>query len=97
MTDNMTVIIHDRYHNLSSKTVVCPSNVLINLALINLLSRQTLPKHLDLYGFRCFWYCLTHLSLASFYGSFANNAEPDQTPLNVASDQVLHRLLTEYT
>ena len=33
--------------------------------------------------------------LASFCGTSANSAEPDQMPQNVASDQVLHRLLTE--
>ena len=29
------------------------------------------------------------------YGTWANSAEPDQRPQNVASDQVLHCLLTE--
>ena len=30
----------------------------------------------------------------SFYGTSANSAKPGQTPLNAASDQVLHCLLT---
>ena len=38
---------------------------------------------------------LTHLSLASFYGTSANSAEQDQLPQYVASDQVLHCLLAE--
>ena len=38
---------------------------------------------------------LTHISLASFCGTSANSAKPDQTPQNVASDQVLHCLQTE--
>ena len=40
---------------------------------------------------------LTHLSLATFYGTSANCAEPDQTPQNVASDPVLDCLPTEGT
>ena len=32
---------------------------------------------------------LTHLSLASYNGTSANHVEPDQTPQNAASDQVL--------
>ena len=38
---------------------------------------------------------LTHICLATFYGTCANGAEPDQKPQNVASDQALHCLLTE--
>ena len=38
---------------------------------------------------------LTHISLASFCGTLANSAKPDQTHQNAASDQVLHCLLTE--
>ena len=38
---------------------------------------------------------LTHLSLGSFYRTLAISAEPDQTPQNAASDQVLHCLLIE--
>ena len=40
---------------------------------------------------------LSHLSLASFYGTSENSAEPDQMPQNVASDQVLHCFLTVYS
>ena len=32
-----------------------------------------------------------------FYGASASCTDPDQTPQNAASDQVLHSLLTEYT
>ena len=41
---------------------------------------------------------LTHISLGSFFGgTSANSAKPDQTPQNVASDQVLHCLQTEFS
>ena len=40
---------------------------------------------------------LSHLSLASFLVTAANSVEPDQTPQNVAFDQVLHCFLTERT
>ena len=42
---------------------------------------------------------LTHLSLASssFCGIGANSADTDQTPQNVASNQALNCLLTEYS
>ena len=40
-------------------------------------------------------FCLAHISLASFYGSWANSTDPDQTRHNVVSDQNLHCLLTE--
>ena len=45
--------------------------------------------------FRAF--ILTHVRVASFYGTFTNNADPDQTPQNVASDLGLQCLLTEYS
>ena len=38
---------------------------------------------------------LTHISIMSFNGTWANSADPDQTPHNVVSDQDLHCLLTE--
>ena len=37
---------------------------------------------------------LSYLSIASFYVTYATNADPDQTPQNAASDQNLHFLLT---
>ena len=37
------------------------------------------------------------VGLASFYGISTNNAEPDKTPQNAASDQFLHCFLTECT
>ena len=33
--------------------------------------------------------CLTHTCLASFNGTSANSADPDQTPQNTVSDQAL--------
>ena len=39
---------------------------------------------------------LTHIRLASFYGTSENGAEPDQTLQNAASGQGLYRLLTDY-
>ena len=38
---------------------------------------------------------LTHLCMAPFFGTKENSAAPYQMPQNVASDQGLHRLLTE--
>ena len=38
---------------------------------------------------------LTHISLASFCGTWAKSEKSDQTLQNAASDQVLHCLLTE--
>ena len=38
---------------------------------------------------------LTQISLASLFGTYANSADPDQTPQDAASDQGLHCLLTE--
>ena len=38
---------------------------------------------------------LTHISLASFYGTQANSADPDQMPQSVASDPVPDCLLTD--
>ena len=35
---------------------------------------------------------LTHISLASFFGIWANSTNPDQTPQNVASHQGLYCL-----
>ena len=40
---------------------------------------------------------LTHISLSSLYVTSANSVEPDQTPQNAASGQVLHGLPTECT
>ena len=37
----------------------------------------------------------THISLASFCGTYANSAELDPMPRNEASDQGFHCLLTE--
>ena len=42
-------------------------------------------------------FLLTHISLASFSGRYANSADSDQTPQKAASDQVRHCLLTEFT
>ena len=40
--------------------------------------------------------CLrTDISLACFYGTFANSADQDQTPHNAVSDHDLHCLLTK--
>ena len=39
--------------------------------------------------------CLTYISLASFCGTRANSADPDQTPQSPASDQALFSLQTE--
>ena len=38
---------------------------------------------------------LTHIRLASFYGTSENSAKPDQTLQNAPSDQVVHCLLTD--
>ena len=43
----------------------------------------------------CALVCLTHLSIASFYGTLTNSVDPDQTPLNAASNQLLHSLFTK--
>ena len=40
-------------------------------------------------------YILTHISLASLLGAYANSTDPDQMPQNAAADQGLHCLLTE--
>ena len=40
-------------------------------------------------------FSVTHISLASLCGASANNAKPDQTLQDAASDQVLHCLHTE--
>ena len=37
---------------------------------------------------------ITHISLESFCGTYANSSESDQPPQNAASDQDLHYLLT---
>ena len=42
-------------------------------------------------------YSLTHIFLASFYGTWANSTDPDQMLQNMASDQGLHCLLTEFS
>ena len=39
--------------------------------------------------------CLTYISRASFCGTKANRADPDQTPQSAASDQALFSLHTE--
>ena len=38
---------------------------------------------------------LTHMSLATFCGTWANSGDPDQTPQYAASGQGLHWMLTE--
>ena len=43
------------------------------------------------------FYILTHSYLETAKGSLANNAGPDQTPHNVASDQGLQYLLTGFS
>ena len=40
---------------------------------------------------------LTHISLVSFLGAWANSAYPDQTPQNATHDQGLLCLLTHYS
>ena len=43
-------------------------------------------------------YILTHICLVSFsWDIYGNSAEPDQTPKNAVSDEVLNCLLTEST
>ena len=40
-------------------------------------------------------FTLNHIPMVFFYGTYANSANPDQTPQNTASDQGLRYLLTE--